>query len=215
MTQLESKPKTFQLLETALRADIQEALAPGAITSRELVELYLKRIDAYDNGENGINCVITLNPMALEEADAADAHMKASGPIGPLHGVPVILKDQLDAKGTPTTLGSILLKDYYPDRDAFVTEKLRRAGAIILGKATLGELGGGDTHGTLFGSTRNPWDLERTAGGFGRHGGRRVGQLRRHRRRPGGLRLHPPAVGLERHRGDAADRGAGEPGGCL
>jgi Asp-tRNA(Asn)/Glu-tRNA(Gln) amidotransferase A subunit family amidase len=65
----------------------------------------------------------------------------------------------------PTTLGSILLKDYYPDQDSFVAYKLRKAGAIILGKATLGELGGGDTHGSLFGSTRNPYDLERTVGG--------------------------------------------------
>jgi len=65
----------------------------------------------------------------------------------------------------PTTLGSVLFKDYYPDRDAFVVEKLKKAGAIILAKATLGELGGGDTHGSLFGSTRNPYDRERTAGG--------------------------------------------------
>ena len=65
----------------------------------------------------------------------------------------------------PTTLGSVLFKDYYPDRDAFVVEKLKKAGAIILAKATLGELGGGDTHGSLFGSTRNPYDPERTAGG--------------------------------------------------
>jgi Asp-tRNA(Asn)/Glu-tRNA(Gln) amidotransferase A subunit family amidase len=65
----------------------------------------------------------------------------------------------------PTTLGSVLFKDYFPDRDCFVAEKLRKAGAVILGKATLGELGGGDTHGSLFGSTRNPYDTERTVGG--------------------------------------------------
>ena len=70
-----------------------------------------------------------------------------------------------DAKGMPTTLGSVLFDDYYPDRDAFVVEKLKKAGAIILGKATLGELGGGDTHGSLFGSTRNPYALDRTVGG--------------------------------------------------
>jgi amidase len=77
----------------------------------------------------------------------------------------VVLKDQMDAKGMPTTLGSILFKNYYPDRDSFVAEKLRKAGAIILAKTTLGELGGGDTHGSLFGSTRNPYGLDRTAGG--------------------------------------------------
>ena len=65
----------------------------------------------------------------------------------------------------PTTLGSLLFKNYHPDRDAFVVDKLKRAGAIILAKSTLGELGGGDTHGSLFGSTKNPYDLERTAGG--------------------------------------------------
>src|SRR4029434_10260260 len=69
------------------------------------------------------------------------------------------------AKGMPTTLGSVLFKNYYPDRDAFVVEKLKRAGAIILAKATLGELGGGDTHGSLFGSTQNPYALDRTVGG--------------------------------------------------
>jgi Asp-tRNA(Asn)/Glu-tRNA(Gln) amidotransferase A subunit family amidase len=77
----------------------------------------------------------------------------------------VVLKDQVDAKGMPTTLGSVLFKNYYPDKDAFVVEKLKNAGAIILAKTTLGELGGGDTHGSLFGSTRNPYALDRTVGG--------------------------------------------------
>ena len=85
--------------------------------------------------------------------------------VGVFHGIPIIMKDQGDAVGMPTTLGSVLFKNYYPDRDAFVVEKLKKAGAIILAKATLGELGGGDTHGSLFGSTKNPYDLERTAGG--------------------------------------------------
>src|SRR5215207_8534740 len=154
----------FHLLETTIDA-IQAAYRAGELSARDLVQLYLNRIEVYDKQGPNINAIITIAPDLLEQADRLDAAYGTSGPVGPLHGVPVILKDQLDAKGTPTTLGSILLKDYYPDRDAFVTEKLRRAGAIILGKATLGELGGGDTHGTLFGSTRNPWDLERTAGG--------------------------------------------------
>ena len=85
--------------------------------------------------------------------------------MGALHGIPIVMKDQGDATPMPTTLGSLLFKDYYPGRDAFVVDKLKKAGAIILGKATLGELGGGDTHGSLFGSTKNPYDLERTAGG--------------------------------------------------
>ena len=127
--------------------------------------MYLDRIEAFDKKGPNINALITINAEALKEADRLDAAYKASGPIGPLHGIPVIVKDQADVKGMPTTLGSLLFKDYFPDRDSFVAEKLRKAGAVILGKATLGELGGGDTHGSLFGSTRNPYDIERTVGG--------------------------------------------------
>ena len=101
----------------------------------------------------------------MEEADRLDAAFKTSGFVGPLHGIPVIMKDQADITGLPTTLGSVLFKDYMPDRDCFVAAKLKKAGVIFIGKATLGELGGGDTHGSLFGSTRNVYDLERTAGG--------------------------------------------------
>lgn len=164
MTQLRSETTTFHLLETTID-DIQRAYKTGELSARELVQLYLNRIQAYDRDGPAINSIITIHPEALEQANKLDAAMRASGPVGPLHGIPVILKDQIDARGTPTTLGSVLLKDYFPDRDAFVVEKLKKAGAIILAKATLGELGGGDTHGTLFGSTRNPYALERTAGG--------------------------------------------------
>ncbi len=76
-----------------------------------------------------------------------------------------MLKDQIDVAGMPTTLGSVLFRDYYPDRDAFVTTKLKEAGAIVLAKVTLGEMAAGDTHGSLFGSTRNPYALDRTVGG--------------------------------------------------
>src|SRR5687767_14157722 len=127
--------------------------------------MYLNRISAYDKNGPAINAVISLNPTLLEEADRLDAAFRASGFVGPLHGIPLIMKDQADIKGMPTTLGSVLFKNYYPDRDAFVVDKLKRAGAIILAKATLGELGGGDTHGSLFGSTRNPYALDRTVGG--------------------------------------------------
>lgn len=157
-------PTVFNVLETTIE-DIHGAYKSGRLTARQLVQSYLDRIEAYDKKGPAINAIITINPKALEEADRLDATFKASGFVGPLHGVPVIIKDQADAKGMPTTLGSVLFKDYYPDRDAFVVEKLKKAGAIILAKATLGELGGGDTHGSLFGSTRNPYDLNRTAGG--------------------------------------------------
>src|SRR6185295_11035819 len=85
--------------------------------------------------------------------------------VGPLHGIPVIVKDQVDAAGMPTTLGSVVFKDYRPPLDSFIVAKVKAAGGIILGKGTLGEFGGGDTYGSIFGATRNPYALDRTAGG--------------------------------------------------
>ena len=160
----EGQAAPFHLLEATVDS-IHAAYKTGRLTSRQLVQQYLDRIEAYDKKGPAINAIITVNPKALDEADRLDAAFKTSGFVGPLHGIPIILKDQIDAVGMPTTLGSVLFKDYYPDRDAFVTQKLKQAGAIILAKATLGELGGGDTHGSLFGSTRNPYALDRTAGG--------------------------------------------------
>jgi Asp-tRNA(Asn)/Glu-tRNA(Gln) amidotransferase A subunit family amidase len=154
----------FRVVEATI-GDIQAAYRSRELSAVDLVRHYLDRIEAYDQRGPTINSIITIDPMALEEAARLDGTLKASGPAGPLHGVPVILKDQIDAVGTPTTLGSVLFKDFTPDRDAFIVERLRRAGAVILAKATLGELAGGDTHGSLFGSTRNPYVLDRTAGG--------------------------------------------------
>ncbi len=154
----------FSLREARVQ-DIQAAYRSRQLSARELVQLYINRIERLDRDGPAINSIITVNPRALEEADRLDGLARVSEPLGPLHGIPVILKDQMDAVGTPTTLGSVMFRDYFPDRDAFVVEKLKAAGAIVLAKATLGELGGGDTHGTLFGSTRNPYDLERTVGG--------------------------------------------------
>ena len=154
----------FDLIEATID-DIHAAYKSGQLTCRQLVQMYLDRIEAFDKKGPAINAIITLNSDALKESDRLDAAYKTSGPVGPLHGIPVIVKDQADVRGMPTTLGSVLFKDYYPDRDSFVAVNLRKAGAVILAKATLGELGGGDTHGSLFGSTRNPYDPERTVGG--------------------------------------------------
>jgi Asp-tRNA(Asn)/Glu-tRNA(Gln) amidotransferase A subunit family amidase len=156
--------KSFNLLEATIES-IHADYRSGELTSRQLVQLYLNRIEAYDQKGPQLNAIITVNPQALEEADRLDAAYKRSGPVGLLHGIPVILKDQIDAKGMPTTMGSVLFKDYYPDRDAFAVDKIKKAGAIILAKATLGELGGGDTFGSLYGATRNPYALDRTTGG--------------------------------------------------
>ena len=159
-----AQTNAFNVVEATIE-DIHTGYKSGKLTCHQLVQMYLDRIEAFDKKGPNINALITINADALKEADRLDAAYKASGPIGPLHGIPVIVKDQADVKGMPTTLGSLLFKDYFPDRDSFVAEKLRKAGAVILGKATLGELGGGDTHGSLFGSTRNPYDIERTVGG--------------------------------------------------
>ena len=154
----------FNIIEATIES-VHSAYRSGQLTAQRLVQMYLDRIEAFDKKGPAINAIISINPLALGEAERLDAAFKTSGFVGPLHGIPVIMKDQGDAKGMPTTLGSVLFKEYYPQRDAFAVEKLKRAGAVILGKATLGELGGGDTHGSLFGSTRNPYDLDRTAGG--------------------------------------------------
>ena len=155
---------TFNVVEATI-ADIHAAYLDGRLTARRLVETYFERIAAYDKAGPAINAVISINPKALEEADAMDAALTMGGLLGPLHGIPLIMKDQADVKDMPTTMGSVMFRDHYPDRDCFAAGKLKAAGAIFIGKATLGELGAGDTHGSLFGSTRNVYDLERTAGG--------------------------------------------------
>lgn len=155
---------SFNVIETTIE-QVHAAYKSGELTCRQLVQTYLDRIQAYDKSGPSINAIITINPQVFQEADRLDESLKRSGFVGPLHGIPIIMKDQGDVAGMPTTLGSVLFKDYYPDRDAFIVGRLKKAGAIILAKATLGELGGGDTHGSLFGSTKNPYDLECTAGG--------------------------------------------------
>ena len=131
----------FQLLEASIE-DIHNAYRSGQLTARQLVQLYLDRIEAYDKNGPMINSIITVNPVALEDADRLDASLESSGFVGPLHGIPIIIKDQIDAEGMPTTMGSLLFKDYYPDQDAFAVRKLKAAGAIILGKSHTRRNGG-------------------------------------------------------------------------
>jgi Asp-tRNA(Asn)/Glu-tRNA(Gln) amidotransferase A subunit family amidase len=154
----------FQIVEASTDG-IHMAFRSGRLTARQLVQGYLDRINAYDKQGPNINSVITLNPNALAEADRLDAAFRASGLVGPLHGITVLVKDEVDTAGMPTTLGTVVFKDYRPPKDAFVIDKLRKAGAIILGKTTLSEFAAGDTYGSIFGVTRNPYDLERTVGG--------------------------------------------------
>jgi amidase len=161
---VQAQPKKFELVEATI-ADVHAEYKAGRLTARALVKAYLDRIEAYDKNGPKLNAVISLNPKALQEADALDAAYRKSGPVGPLHGIPVVLKDQMDVAGIPTTLGSVVFKDVVPTRDAFVTDKLKKAGAIVIAKVTLGEMGGGDSYGSLYGVSRNPYDPERTVGG--------------------------------------------------
>jgi amidase len=146
-------------------SDIHAAYAAGTLTCRALVQFYLDRIETLDRGGPNLNSVISTNPKALEQADALDAAFAKSGPVGPLHGIPLVMKDQGDVAEMPTTMGSVLFKDHMPGRDCFVAAQMKAAGAIFIAKTTLGECGAGDTHGSLFGSTRCVYDLDRTAGG--------------------------------------------------
>jgi amidase len=124
---------------------LRAALRSGRLTTRQLVQSYLDRINAYDKQGPNINSVITINPNALAEADRLDAAFRTSGLVGPLHGIAILVKDEIDTAGMPTTLGTLVFKDYRPPKDAFVIDKLREADAIILGKTTLSEFAAGDT----------------------------------------------------------------------
>ena len=161
----EGRDGSFRLVETSVD-QVHAAYKSGVLTAHRLVQAYLDRIDAYDKKGPTINCMITINPRALADADALDAAFKRSGTfVGSMHGIPIVVKDEIDTAGMPTTEGTLVFKDYRPTRDAFVVERLRKAGAIILGKTTLSEFAAGDTYGSLFGVTRNPYDLKRTVGG--------------------------------------------------
>ena len=159
-----SSSSTFDVVDTTI-ADIHAAYQDGSLTARQLVQMYLDRIEAYDKNGPQINSVISINPNALDDADRLDKALADGGMVGPLHGIPLLMKDQADVDGMPTTMGSVLFKDHNPGRDCTIATKLKESGAIFIGKATLGEMGAGDAHGSLYGSTRNVYDLERTAGG--------------------------------------------------
>jgi len=146
----------------------QERMASGALSARALAEMYLERIEAVDVRGPAINAMIELNPDALAIADALDAEREAGGARGPLHGIPVCLKDNIGTGDRmTTTAGSLALVGSIPSQDAFVARKLREAGAVILGKTNLSEwanfrssqsTSGWSSRG---GQTRNPYALDR------------------------------------------------------
>ena len=152
-------------IDSATIADLNAAFKAGTLTSEKLVTLSLARIATYDQRGPSLRAMIAVNPKALEAARALDAERRAKGPRSALHGIPVILKDNIDTADMPTTGGSVLLDGSIPPDDAFVVKKLRAAGAVILGKANLSEFASGGAYSSLGGQSRNPHDLARTPSG--------------------------------------------------
>jgi len=164
--------KAFELEEITI-PELQEGMKSGKFTARALVEKYLERIDDVDTPRKdkpgpAVNAIIELNPDAPHIADALDQERKAKGPRGPLHGIPVLIKDNIDtADGMMTTAGSLALVGSKPAKDSFVAQRLRAAGAVILGKTNLSEWAnirsGHSTSGWSGrgGLTRNPYALDR------------------------------------------------------
>ena len=155
----------FDVTEKSI-TEIAAALDAGDVTSRELVAAYLARIEAYDQRGPALNAMVVINPNAFADADARDAE-RAEGQVrGPLHGIPVVVKDNYDTAGMPTSAGTIGLAMSVPPDDAFQVRRLREAGAIILGKTNMHELARGITSvSSIAGQTRNPYDPTRNPGG--------------------------------------------------
>src|ERR1700730_828787 len=172
----EGEVKTFHLEEVTI-SEVHAAYSSGATTATRLVQAYLERIQAYDQAGPKLNVVIFLNPRALEEAAALDEHLRRTGKfVGPLHGIPVLLKDNVNTKDMPTTGGSLTLAGYTPATDAAITQKLHSAGAIILAKVNLHEFAiWGETVSSIRGQTLNPYDLTPPPAG-GPAGGPRAGR---------------------------------------
>ncbi|WP_274652652.1 amidase family protein [Paenibacillus humicola] len=155
----------FHLMETDIMS-IQNAMAAGKLTSVQLVHMYLDRIAAYDKQGPAINSIITVNPDALSIAASLDKERKEKGPRGLLHGIPIIVKDNYDTVGMPTSAGCTCLSDNQTVSDAYMIQKLKDAGAIILAKANLSEFAiNTDTNSSLGGQTKDPYDLTKNPGG--------------------------------------------------
>jgi amidase len=156
---------TFELSRAGI-PEIQAAVDAGALTYEKLIQLYQARIAAYDQKGPALNTVILLNPKALAEARELDAERKAKGRRGPLHGIPILVKDNFDTFDMPNTGGAFYLEGSIVDKDAFMIRKLREAGAVILAKVNLDELANsGLGFSSLGGQTRNPHDPTRIPGG--------------------------------------------------
>lgn len=162
-----ASPSPFELDETTV-GDLQAAMESGERTARSIAQLYLERIEALDRQGPELRAVIEVNPQALEIADQLDEERRARGPRGPLHGIPVALKDNIDTHdGTTTTAGSLALEGSIPPQDSFLVQRLREAGAVVLAKLNMSEWayfrGERATSGwsARGGQCRNPYALDR------------------------------------------------------
>lgn len=155
----------FQIMEATI-AEAHAAMRAGKLTSHQLVEEYLRRIRAYDQSTR-LNAIVLINPNALAEADKLDQEFKRTGKMRPLHGIPVIVKDNYNTFDLQTTGGSLAMKGNVPPTDAFMVKKLREAGAIVLAKSNMAEWAFSPyvTVSSIAGITRNPYDLERVPAG--------------------------------------------------
>jgi len=164
-------------LEEATIADIHRALRARSLSCRELVQDYLDRIDAYDRNGPALNSIVTVNQHALAEADKLDALFARVGEFaGPLHGIAVVVKDQVETEGIMTTFGSIALDGYIPSRDATAIARLKEAGAIVLAKSTMPDFATSwFGFSSKSGETKNPYALDRDPGGSSSGTGAAVG----------------------------------------
>ena len=153
----------FQPFEATIE-DVHAALTARQITCRELVQRYLERIEAYDSTGPALNTIQYINPSALQQADSLDAVFSASGPVGPLHCIPVLLKDQVETRDMPTTYGSALFEGFMSGRDATIVVRMREAGALVLAKTNMGEFASRYV-GSAFGIIRNAYDPTRNPSG--------------------------------------------------
>ncbi len=163
--QLEDLFTTIDLPDATI-AELTAEMEAGHVTSAELTRMYLDRIEAYDD-ELNLNSITNVNPNALEEAAALDRERAAGEIRGPLHGIPVIVKDNIDVAGMATTAGSAAFAGNIAREDAFVVKRLREAGAVILAKANMSEFAirAVDSHSTFGGNVHNAYDPAKTPGG--------------------------------------------------
>jgi len=157
--------------DEATISEIHAAMAGGGLTCRELVSQYLARIAAYDKAGPAINAIVVVNPGALDVADSLDRRFRSAGRVGPLHCIPIIVKDNMQTTDLPTTAGSLAFRGWVPKKDAFQVRRIREAGAIVIAKSNMAEFAFSPfetVSSILPGYTKNPYALDRvTAGSSG------------------------------------------------